>query len=203
MSPVQISVFCLFLALCDASLLLSCQEWLAPLPDKSLPHLQIREGILKALQEVQCFTRSLSCVHYCMLIWCLQFPPIDRDVLKSSCIGKAVMLLFRHPKEIRQNKDRAGKLISKLNTEHPKGSHSCLTVLDVENCVCVSISNVMCDRHQLFVECSTFCVYRGFPTCCCSCLIASLPHSDSLISSPVGNCAIYSQRRIESATNKL
>jgi transcription factor SPN1 len=66
-------------------------EWLAPLPDKSLPHLQIREGLLKALQD---------------------FPPIDRDVLKSSCIGKAVMLLFRHPKETRQNRDRASKLIN-------------------------------------------------------------------------------------------
>ena len=28
------------------------QEWISPLPDGSLPHLQIREGLLKVLAEV-------------------------------------------------------------------------------------------------------------------------------------------------------
>ena len=44
----------------------------------------------------------------------LQMPSLNSDLLKQSGIGKAVMMLYRHPKETRKNKERAGKLISKL-----------------------------------------------------------------------------------------
>ncbi|GFN98123.1 protein iws1 homolog [Plakobranchus ocellatus] len=75
----------------ESGILGAITEWLAPLPDKSLPHLNIREQLLQILQ---------------------QFPALHSDLLKSSGIGKAIMYLFKHPKETKNNKIIAGKLIN-------------------------------------------------------------------------------------------
>ncbi|KAK3777219.1 hypothetical protein RRG08_047839 [Elysia crispata] len=75
----------------ESGILGAITEWLAPLPDKSLPHLNIREMLLKVLQ---------------------QFPALHSDLLRSSGIGKAIMYLYKHPKETKANKVIAGKLIN-------------------------------------------------------------------------------------------
>lgn len=80
----------LHLALLDMNILGAITEWLSPLPDKSLPNLKIRETLLKLLAE---------------------FQMISAELLKMSGVGKAVMYLLKHPKETKDNKKIAQRLI--------------------------------------------------------------------------------------------
>ncbi|TNN14504.1 Protein IWS1 [Schistosoma japonicum] len=78
-------------ALIENGMLSAVTEWLSPLPGHTLPNLVIRDSMLTSLNEFQ----SLS-----------------PEVLQESGIGKALMYLYKHPRETRENKDRAGRLIN-------------------------------------------------------------------------------------------
>ncbi|KAH8936017.1 hypothetical protein BDL97_17G061700 [Sphagnum fallax] len=81
----------------DRGVLSSLKNWLEPLPDGSLPNINIRTGILKLLTDL----------------------PIDvevyerREQLKKSGLGKVVMFLSRLPEETPINKKLARDLVDK------------------------------------------------------------------------------------------
>ncbi|THD25409.1 putative transcription factor IWS1 [Fasciola hepatica] len=78
-------------ALVENGMLSAITEWLSPLPGHTLPNLVIRDTMLTCLRD---------------------FQPLSTEVLQESGIGKALMYLYKHPRETRENKDKAQRLIN-------------------------------------------------------------------------------------------
>lgn len=74
----------------DNGMMNAVSEWLAPLPDKSLPALEIRTELLRILQG---------------------YGRLEPGTLKQSGLGRAVMLLYKHPRETPENKRLAQNLL--------------------------------------------------------------------------------------------
>ncbi|CAJ0584306.1 unnamed protein product, partial [Mesorhabditis spiculigera] len=77
-------------AMLDGGMMSVVSEWLAPLPDKSLPCLEIRTTLLRLLQSYR----------------------LEQGTLRQSGLGKAVMMLYKHPRENKDNRILAQKLIA-------------------------------------------------------------------------------------------
>ncbi|CAF4600788.1 unnamed protein product, partial [Rotaria sp. Silwood2] len=75
----------------DHGILTVFKDWLSPLPDKSLPNIKIRESLIKSLRQ--------------------QFAGVNADALRDSGIGKALMYLYKHPRETKENKIKLIKII--------------------------------------------------------------------------------------------
>uniref|UniRef100_A0A0N5BIT3 TFIIS N-terminal domain-containing protein n=1 Tax=Strongyloides papillosus TaxID=174720 RepID=A0A0N5BIT3_STREA len=66
-------------------------QWLSPLPNQSLPSIQIRTSLIKLLHDY--------------------YKKLDTSSLKASGLGKAIMFLSDHPEETYENKKYARRLI--------------------------------------------------------------------------------------------
>merc|ERR1712183_229617 len=76
----------------DMGVYSAISDWLTPIQGYTLPHISIRTELLQVLHT---------------------YPTASAETLSSSKVGRAVMLIFKHPKEIRKNKELAGRLINK------------------------------------------------------------------------------------------
>lgn len=100
------------------------KEWISPLPDRSLPALQIRMELLKVLMGVSINLQRPGARHLSLDPHCvcppLQLPTLSARLLKDSGIAHAVVFLQKHPKETQENKDLIHQLIRKNCTRQPK-----------------------------------------------------------------------------------
>ena len=78
----------------DNGLLTAIRKWLEPLPDASLPSLDIRRSLLGILQEWKGLGN-------------------DPEQLKESGIGRVIMFIHKCPRETEENRATALRLISK------------------------------------------------------------------------------------------
>lgn len=105
--------------LLNNNILTTIRTWLEPLPDGTLPSMNIRSGLLNILNS--------------------KYDTVSPEHLKPSKIGQVVMILWKHPQETPQNKRIAQDLIEKwsrplfgLSTNYQNMNHSKLATEHVK-----------------------------------------------------------------------
>ena len=113
---------------------------------------------------------SLLCMLLCPCCVYLQFPVPESHILKSSRIGKAVMLLYKHPRETRKNKEKAGKIISEYevvlsaivcigpDADTHTVQHTTIAFVCERSIKCVCASKSICSKGHSCV-CAYMCVH--------------------------------------------
>ncbi|KAH6805101.1 Transcription elongation factor family protein [Perilla frutescens var. frutescens] len=90
----------------DRGVLDALREWLEPLPDGSIPSIDVRATVLKCLNDED------NIVCYLQLTIDLEHS-VRRDQMKSSGIGKAVMFYYKYEEETTANRKLAKALVEK------------------------------------------------------------------------------------------
>ena len=89
------------MAFVEANVLSVMTDWLAPMPDRLRKSLSILSSLI-----ISSFIRSLPSlkIRQELLRLLLNLKIDDQSRLKESGIGKAIMYLYKHPKELKENK---------------------------------------------------------------------------------------------------
>lgn len=81
--------------------LIALRQWLEPLPDKSIPNINIRAAVFKCLNDLTIDLKQFD----------------QREIFRASRIGKAVMFYYKYDEETTSNRKLAKELVDKWSRD--------------------------------------------------------------------------------------